>query len=753
MDVHSLRFNAFRYPSVRSSKITESILSTPFYRHLNRLHSKKQDVIQQTKEGDFVDGEPSQNDEDLYQLFLTQLTDMIIDDSNSLDGHDDNDDSTKSSTKTQVNELVQEPCSILPGTPIEFYYQGRISFGNFIGRKSGSKGLVVRMPNQNNVNIDVGQIVSVWDLLADDTVPLSPAEWVQVATDSLDILRNLSPRKSNLDEFWKIVSRRGYELSVDSLDLGIYIFQERSFRSWVNPYTEADESQVVALTAAQRYVAALLLHNDNFHFKRRASAETLPSGESFEINVMEGGYLVIDSSTAAFRESDAFINYYSAILGNISTTNQNNENPFRQGVISKYLRALEIYSMSPSNSSPPPSLKLVLKRLQKKLNPQGAKQILVDINYQSSKLKRNPNLVITPWPAEVLEEAQMLAGHLNEKRQEMRDEYFGKVGKRLSSGRMDYRGSGVEHPVICIDSKKATFLDDGFSFNPSTNEILVHVTDVVETLRRYDNLQKVAKERISSLFLPTGPLHMLPPAALDSLKLSSTAPNEVITVAIQIDFETGDILGYRVFNAIIGPVFGLDIETADELLAGIGVQINSNEIVSSRLGYPLALLKDLISMKQIVMKVIERNPWVDEHFNKLSKRELILDRKTGALEQKAVDKTTANRIVNSLLTMYSNATVEFCTQKDIPVPIVWENRDRIDSRIIRRFATQPLRNWLAQVQQQQLRAALNMGLGLDRKECAMSVTYVNGKRKQTYSSSSIWNREPISDRIHELSSS
>ena len=87
-------------------------------------------------------------------------------------------------------------------------------------------------------------------------------------------------------------------------------------------------------------------------------------------------------------------------------------------------------------------------------------------------------------------------------------------------------------------------------------------------------------------------------------------------------------------------------------------------------------------------------------------------------------------MINALLTLYSNASCEFVKAKGIDLPIIWENRDRFDSNIIRRFGTQPLRNWLAQLQQRQIRASLNLEKPLSRKECAMSVSYYNSKKKQ-----------------------
>ena len=64
------------------------------------------------------------------------------------------------------------------------------------------------------------------------------------------------------------------------------------------------------------------------------------------------------------------------------------------------------------------------------------------------------------------------------------------------------------------------------------------------------------------------------------------------------------------------------------------------------------------------------------------------------------------------------------------LPIAWDNRDRLDSNRIWRCGTQPLRNWLAQLQQKQLRGALKMELPLSRKECALAVSYYNANKRR-----------------------
>lgn len=196
---------------------------------------------------------------------------------------------------------------------------------------------------------------------------------------------------------------------------------------------------------------------------------------------------------------------------------------------------------------------------------------------------------------------------------------------------------------------------------------------------------------------------------------------------------SGVILGFRIFPSIIGPVFAIDVETADEIIAGVGIKKNSPQgmEISTIAGYPDAVVRDLLTVRRLMDKVTEKQPWVDVHFSVGNPRQFKLNKKTDTYQQSATEKTPANRMVNSLLTLYSNSSCIFCASKGVDVPIAWENRDRVNSATVRRFGTQPLRNWLSQLQQKQLRAALKMELPLNKRECAMAVTHHNSKRKQT----------------------
>jgi RNB domain len=397
--------------------------------------------------------------------------------------------------------------------------------------------------------------------------------------------------------------------------------------------------------------------------------------------------------------------------------------------------------MSPANASPPPSVKHLLKRLSYETNPTGARTLLIKMNHNTdSSASSSPSLksfsAQTPWPDDVMKAAYAFSNELQLRRKELATSFAGKSGKRGPSGRMDYRSAAEENPPICIDSSKASFYDDAFSLSPETGELLVHIVDVNEYMRRYPLLQKVAQERLASAFLPTGPVHMLPPVALDGVKLSSELPNEVITVALSINDVTGELIGFRVFPSVIGPVVPISQEFADDVILRMQRKEEAAEEGSSaveavqKLGISDTVVQDLFRASKIVDKMIEKQPWVDETFLSGKAIKYSLDRRSGLYKQQEPSKTTSTRMINALLSAYSNASCEYCIAKNVSVPIAWENRDKIDSSRISRYGTRPLRSWLAQLQQKQLRAALKLELPLTRKECALAVTYHSTNKKQ-----------------------
>ena len=200
-------------------------------------------------------------------------------------------------------------------------------------------------------------------------------------------------------------------------------------------------------------------------------------------------------------------------------------------------------------------------------------------------------------------------------------------------------------------------------------------------------------------------------------------------MGLSVDFATGRLIGCRVFPALVGPVVAMDVDTAEDLLA----RADSGAKVEAPAGYTESAVRDLVTTYQLMKRVIAAQPWIDATYSSAAAgggRETVLNKRTGTYSYGSATRTAASRMVNALLTVYSNSAAAYCATQGLPVPIAWENRDRIDSSVLRRFGTQPLRNWLAQMQQAQIRASVRMNPPLTRAECALAVSHVNNRRKQ-----------------------
>jgi len=245
--------------------------------------------------------------------------------------------------KVKYSDMTESATLLEPSAIIELYHDKEIVFGNYVGTRSGSNALSVQLFSGEQATIDVAQIVSIWDTLGDIAPPSTATDWTSVLSDANNILEHVPYRKRDLGEFWELASnQRSNCIAVDSFDVGVYLFQESKFRAWISPRTEADESKVFELSAAERVAAALLMHRDPFHFKRRVSTwgsapnstehsahnETSTKSESESeseseleseapgaLYVREGGYKLAPGSVVDFKECETFLEHYYATTG------------------------------------------------------------------------------------------------------------------------------------------------------------------------------------------------------------------------------------------------------------------------------------------------------------------------------------------------------------------------------------------------------------------------------------------------------
>ncbi len=313
-------------------------------------------------------------------------------------------------------KMIEDATPVYHNSIIEFYHDKVIAFGNFISKSPDSHSISVRLSSGEVATIDVAQIVSVWDGMADEIEPTTAKVWKNVLTEAESILASIPERKKDLSEFWELTShQRSKNMAVDSFDVGVYLFQESKMRAWMSPRWGASESKVCSLSTAERVAAAMLIHRDHFHFKRRVSTMAPAPTNEKDVQegdwyVIEGGYKLVTESVLDFKECDTFVQYYHAQTSDKATRpHQLDLSSVEEQIINRILCTLETYALGkisvlPSSTvkSPftgkmvprrgvptvpqvPKAVRGVLNRLHLPVNVASARAVLMKLGQQGTE--------------------------------------------------------------------------------------------------------------------------------------------------------------------------------------------------------------------------------------------------------------------------------------------------------------------------------------------------------------------------------
>jgi hypothetical protein len=802
-------------------------------------------------------------EEAIQQLFEEQLEEDEEEEKNSLKFKH-----RKVSSSLKRRKTFHEPAvGLIPDIPLAFVKNRMLSFGNFRRTKENSSAIRIETVTGSIEDVDLSQIVEVWNDL-NGVLPNDTLTWQNTINESLKQLYNLPPQKSHLEDFYRLLNDYQYNIPLSSFDLSVYLFEERKFKSWLtrlkrneeemldledededededNEFEEDDELkdnrklalekvEIRKFTASERYIAAILLFYDHFHFHRRIPSKAYPedlitpSSTSSKRDIARSSFEVDEDGNIRYhlnnqplqlqdkelqellRNSQTFIKghgfkkqkynivrqnklnlfykYYnersakmksrtvsssevvsdpstllsssssvisslsltpplqktsgagslSEVNSSISPANISSQSltrlsdPHTAYLINYFVRMLELYAMSNQNN-PPPLAKTILKKYRLPLTSEGATKLLINIGLMTSNSSFDssssssssgfkPVSSPTFFSIEMMKDIESVILDMKEKRGKLRTASLSKDEKVF--GRKDLRSHSQLHPVFCLDTANSLFYDDAFSLSPESSEIFIHIVNSYEVLSKYSSLLDYAKQRLLTRFLPSGPIHMLPVPVLDSLKLSKEDDNDVITLALKVNYLSGEIYWnrYQIFPSIIGPITSIDIENANSMILDkIGIEeipsslvYNGQRVVKYKSQRPQvfsnSVVNDLLTVSNLVEKIVKREEWI-EMDQKLSgssginvkKFETKVDPSTNLVRYIDSEHMGANRIVNTMLTIFSNRTYTHCYERRrIPVPIAYCNRNPRFTNLIRRFATSPLRNWIHFLQQQQL---------------------------------------------------
>lgn len=134
----------------------------------------------------------------------------------------------------------------------------------------------------------------------------------------------------------------------------------------------------------------------------------------------------------------------------------------------------------------------------------------------------------------------------------------------VSPEKWDYSNE-IADTVFAIDSQETVEVDDAVQFG-SDGWVHVHIADSAHFVQYDSFLEKIARNRVSTVYLPSKTFPMLPSDVTELMSLSpGRAENPALTFSAKIGTD-GDITDYRIIPSVLKNVKRLNYEGADTLI-------------------------------------------------------------------------------------------------------------------------------------------------------------------------------------------
>ena len=304
----------------------------------------------------------------------------------------------------------------------------------------------------------------------------------------------------------------------------------------------------------QCYAAHCLLSEDKIYFKLKGDYYEPRSGSQ----VVE---LKHQNEVAALRqkEQEQFFARISQVLDGGTVEWEKYDRQRLEAIEKVALTVVDTgRSGTPDTSNRhPPAVLEIMNYLGRTATGQAAMQLLVDLGIWSE----HENLVLrrssipTQFPTKVLEVVQQC---------------LDSPPPDLDLNRLDLTGL----KVYTIDDESTSEIDDGLSWEllaDGKQKLWIHIADPTRWLIPEDELDKEARRRGTTVYLPTGMIPMFPVIlATGPMSLIQGKSCCALSFGVILD-EVGAVESYSIHASIIKPTYRLTYEDVDEMLQ-LGVQ-------------------------------------------------------------------------------------------------------------------------------------------------------------------------------------
>jgi hypothetical protein len=394
-----------------------------------------------------------------------------------------------------------------------------------------------------------------------------------------------------------------------------------------------------------------------------------------------------------------------------------------------------------------------LKAMNLPVSPSGAQTALVRLGRWSEA--SSDRVKLEPWTESVLEASRSYK-RMDQKRRTRLLRETQELDKEKAPKQMEGRVDLTGLPCICVDAKRTSFPDDAIGVRPRSStgrkvikdaskwEILVHITDVSdiyspETLleNMADDLlllQDAAARRGASRYdLPLGPLHLMPPTALEALALQTTkfdetrkgrqlngskkGVNRCVTLWAYIDERNGRLIDAGIERTLISVPISLSFSGASSLL---GDNLDAPELKQAKA--ILAVAERNLNLWSAHRQ--EKSEAARKREDRLSAREMVAQEQGGRNRwddgRNGFQRTRGHRTVDAALDLYGYAVTFLLRRARAPVPRSSGSGASRGGRV----GTAPLRRYIDGIAQRQALAVL-CGYGgdsLTKSECMAAST-------------------------------
>lgn len=387
------------------------------------------------------------------------------------------------------------------------------------------------------------------------------------------------------------------------------------------------------LSAVTSYASYCLLSNDKIYFKQK--------GDLFEPRSLSQVSELKHQAEAAAQRAKLLEEFQQKITDKLSGVDVTWTTSDRSR-----LDCLERYALHGDEASDKAAAQELLSFAKRSKNEQSAFQMLVDLGIWSEH--ENLNLLRSQIPIRFANELIAAAQEC------FKNPIPDKMG--------DLRRDLTHLHVYTIDDISTTEIDDGLSIETladGSKRIWIHIADPTRWLDPESALDKDARKRGTSVYLPTGVIPMFPmDLATGPMSLIESKVCHAMSFAVDLD-AVGAIANYEIVASLVKPNYRLTYDDVEEMLQ-LGVEDDLERLAD----YARLRKKWRVEQGAIEIHLPDTSVKVDS-------------KNSDRLTLELMEDTFSRQLVAEMMILAGEVAAKFAQTNNIPIPYRYQEQPEL----------------------------------------------------------------------------